>query len=535
MTYQSGDSALAESFSSFEASGVPVAPLHHVSLVLAEQGGVHATYYNAANFTAPSRASLATRLEMSVDSASPLATACVIAGSSFAARFRGMLRPPGQQRYTFTASVAGPQQHERVRLWLDNKLLIDQWSSLSTLTPTGVLQLGDAGSRSLHDLRLEFKGGNDELNSSASMPPCISNMSLKMAYDESPFASTLPSASNPLPIIRTSPLPIPAEYLMHAYPLSMRTSAGGGISASYYSDSANASSVLGADCTRDLTACIAWGAPRKSCIDTSIDWSAVLGAAGASQQGPPYAQSLGGAGAFAARWSGFISPSLQAVYTFYARLHGRNNGTSTSERLSLWVDNQEIISQWSSLRALIPSGTIRLDAGDRFYGIAIEYKSPFDGSNTAINGLSLLWSSQGSFPNARKISRESLLRSATHQPSPAASVPSAHDTDAAEFPFSSFYSRQEYLAAAMGGDLEEVEMQVVAPRHYHQPQTRAFFERDDFMQWDTDRYDSSQAQLENSQRLRNDMWSATGACPAVAGKRLRGLIINVNNVCMHHM
>jgi hypothetical protein len=168
----------------------------------------------------------------------------------------------------------------------------------------------------------------------------------------------------------------------------------------------------------------------------------------------------------------------------------------------------------------MPSGTIRLDAGDRFYGIAIEYKSPFDGSNTAINGLSLLWSSQGSFPNARKISRESLLRSATHQPSPAASVPSAHDTDAAEFPFSSFYSRQEYLAAAMGGDLEEVDMQVVAPRHYHQPQTRAFFERDDFMQWDTDRYDSSQAQLENSQSLRNDMWSATGACPAVAGKRL---------------
>ncbi len=51
----------------------------------------------------------------------------------------------------------------------------------------------------------------------------------------------------------------------------------------------------------------------------------------------------------------------------------------------------------SSLRALMPSGTIRLDAGDRFYGIAIEYKSPFetDGSNAAINGLSLLWSSQG--------------------------------------------------------------------------------------------------------------------------------------------
>jgi hypothetical protein len=123
----------------------------------------------------------------------------------------------------------------------------------------------------------------------------------------------------------------------------------------------------------------------------------VLGAAGASQQGPPYADSLGGAGAFAARWSGFISPSLQAVYTFYARLHGRRRSTSTTERLSLWVDNQEIISQMSSLRALMPSGTIRLDAGDRFYGIAIEYKSPFetDGSNAAINGLSLLWSSQG--------------------------------------------------------------------------------------------------------------------------------------------
>jgi len=187
---------------------VPLAPLHQVSLVLAEQGAVHATYYNSQNFTKPNRARLSTTFNMHVTASAALASGCVSSEQGFSVRFKGMLRPPGQQRYTFTATMAGPQQEERVRLWIDNVLLIDQWASIATLTPTGAMQLGDAGtSRSLYDLQLEFKGAS---NASSAVE---SDMALKMAYFETAYASSIPSSLVPLPVVATTPRTIPSEYL----------------------------------------------------------------------------------------------------------------------------------------------------------------------------------------------------------------------------------------------------------------------------------------------------------------------------------
>jgi len=191
-----------------EEAAVPLAPLHQVSLVLAEQGAVHATYYNSQNFTKPNRARLSTTFSMHVTASAALASGCVSSEQGFSVRFKGMLRPPGQQRYTFTATMAGPQQEERVRLWIDNVLLIDQWASIATLTPTGAMQLGDAGtSRSLYDLQLEFKGAS---NASSAVE---SDMALKMAYFETAYASSIPSSLVPLPVVATTPRTIPSEYL----------------------------------------------------------------------------------------------------------------------------------------------------------------------------------------------------------------------------------------------------------------------------------------------------------------------------------
>jgi len=100
-----------------EEAAVPVSPLQQVSILLAEQGGVHATYYSADNFSEPSRAGLATQIGMSVLGSAPMLSGCVSSSGGFSARFRGMLRPPGQQRYTFTAGKRTSfNSHTRVQM-----------------------------------------------------------------------------------------------------------------------------------------------------------------------------------------------------------------------------------------------------------------------------------------------------------------------------------------------------------------------------------------------------------------------------------
>jgi hypothetical protein len=99
----SGLTAIAGAASYGEEAAVPVSPLQQVSILLAEQGGVHATYYSADNFSQPSRAGLATQISMTVLGSAPMLSGCVSSSGGFSARFRGMLRPPGQQRYTLTA------------------------------------------------------------------------------------------------------------------------------------------------------------------------------------------------------------------------------------------------------------------------------------------------------------------------------------------------------------------------------------------------------------------------------------------------
>jgi len=141
---------------------------------------------------------------------------------------------------------------------------------------------------------------------------------------------------------------------MHSYPLSVRSAGGQGLSATYYSDSANASSSFAPSCSSPSeTECVPWGTPAKAAVDTGLDWSA-------NGDAMPYAQSMTHTKEFAVRWSGFIAPSLQAIYTFQARLHG---GGGSTERISLWVDHQQIMSQWTSLGATSLGATVRLDTG----------------------------------------------------------------------------------------------------------------------------------------------------------------------------
>ena len=67
--------------------------------------------------------------------------------TSWSARWTGMVRPSLSETYTFHAGgdMSGTNKNERVKLWVDNSLLIHQWSSLGTgaasAAPSGKIHL----------------------------------------------------------------------------------------------------------------------------------------------------------------------------------------------------------------------------------------------------------------------------------------------------------------------------------------------------------------------------------------------------------
>jgi hypothetical protein len=106
--------------------------------------------------------------------------------------------------------------------------------------------------------------------------------------------------------------------------------------------------------------------PRKAIVEPTVDWS------GPTATDRPYPDSVVD-GQFAVRWSGFVLPSRQDEYTFFATLGG---GAATSERVRLWVDDALLIDQWGSLAASLgePSGTISFPAANDYYNIQMDYK-----------------------------------------------------------------------------------------------------------------------------------------------------------------
>jgi hypothetical protein len=59
-------------------------------------------------------------------------------------RWAGFIRPTGTDEYTFnTIDAAGlaADKNDRVRLWIDSKLIIDQWVSLASLTPSATTSI----------------------------------------------------------------------------------------------------------------------------------------------------------------------------------------------------------------------------------------------------------------------------------------------------------------------------------------------------------------------------------------------------------
>lgn len=108
--------------------------------------GLNAVYFNNRDFTGAAR----TRIDSTVafdwpDHSSP---ARGIRGTTFAARWSGLVKPYTSETYTFTT-----RNSDGVRLWVNGKLVIDAWTTSTRKTHAGTIALK---ANRLYDLRLEY-------------------------------------------------------------------------------------------------------------------------------------------------------------------------------------------------------------------------------------------------------------------------------------------------------------------------------------------------------------------------------------------
>ena len=101
--------------------------------------GLQATYFNDDAFTAQVSSVAVPTIDFS-SSTGEVPAASLTAGTSYSIRWSGFVRPQYAQEYTFYAGVVSAE--ERVRLWVDNSLLVEQWTSLAGTEGSGVGAVG---------------------------------------------------------------------------------------------------------------------------------------------------------------------------------------------------------------------------------------------------------------------------------------------------------------------------------------------------------------------------------------------------------
>jgi hypothetical protein len=125
------------------------------------EAGLWATYYASScvagvpnvSYPVAAEPSYLMNLEDSVDG---LYHAPVCSNMSFLVKWAGLVRPELAQTYTMYA--ASRVQAERVKVWVDNRLVIDAWSSLSAAS-VAIGTVGFSSPGGYYNIRVEYAGG----------------------------------------------------------------------------------------------------------------------------------------------------------------------------------------------------------------------------------------------------------------------------------------------------------------------------------------------------------------------------------------
>eukprot|EP00960_Hanusia_phi_P070728 767378-Hanusia_phi.AAC.2 len=348
-------------------------------------------------------------------------------GNWFQARWLGFLSIPQQGDYTFYASVN--TSDERVRLWVDNLVVINQWTSLQSVNMAGSFYASAPG---FVEIMIHYKeelaaqklvltwtgpGFTEQVISNSSLAylsqvqgspstlyilpnaPCASassasghGLTLATAGLVMTFVVTTRDAyqnlhhyldDNLVGYTFTSYVDVGNQPYVSvgsnssaglvAYEYNVTTSGvhalhsylalSGGLRATYYQDTSLA-------------------VPLETREDSLIDFSSKA----RSNESWPFISGQ----EFSVRWHGFIRPQFKEIYTFHVLLAETGQNSDVSERVKLWINNQLIIDQWSSLAFDPAVGVFDFQMSDVLYDIVLEYKN-YNSSSF----LQLEWTSDG--------------------------------------------------------------------------------------------------------------------------------------------
>ena len=148
----------------FQASLVAhtVSGLLSLSSSLVHCSGIHATYFNAPDLD-PATAVKATQapgIDFSAQAGMTPPDSSLLAADPYSIRWAGMLHPLHAQQYTLYATRQ--TEKERVKMWVDNVLVIDMWSSLKSGNEvSGTIGFGAAEGH-VYEIIVEYRSGSVE-------------------------------------------------------------------------------------------------------------------------------------------------------------------------------------------------------------------------------------------------------------------------------------------------------------------------------------------------------------------------------------
>ena len=372
-------------------------------------GGIWATYYDGVGF-GPFDSRM-TRFQENL-SVNINVLAASMSGISGGIRLAGFWNASNFQPFALNTSLSGSD--ERIKLWWDTMLVIDQWTSLGAMSPIGLLintfSTECKQCNSMHEIRIEYKQylGDFGFNITASSAATSNSMQIQSSQlcaansleGNNPDLFTMngvPTFVQPtVPCgsmcslsgsgISIATVGLPASFVLHCtdqflnpldtYPIGFVLKSSRGLGQCVLGNRTKSGDLMVSYVPTlkgiyDVSACIIaqngiqatyfsgvdLRYPNFTALQASIDFSN-SGLSGSFPVNVPYS----------IRWAGFVKPAFAQIYTVYASVLG------VDERIRIWIESSLVVDMWKTLSWTSGSGTMEFNTANGYYEIVVEYQ-----------------------------------------------------------------------------------------------------------------------------------------------------------------
>jgi PA14 domain len=247
---------------------------------------------------------------------------------NFSAEWTGQVLAPETGTYTFTT-----KSDDGIAVWVNGQQLINSWNDHSVQQNSGKINL-QAGQK--YDIKVDYyEHGGSAVAQLYWSAPDITQQIIPKSYLYSSVTMD-PQPTAPSPVVVPAPVPVAAT--------------GNGLKGQYFNSTNLDPNSL---------------ALTRTDASVNFDWS---NSAPDSKLNPDN---------FSAEWTGQILAPQTGTYTF---------STKSDDGVRVWVNGQQLINSWNDHGAQLDSGTISLQAGQK-YDIKVDY---YERSGAAV--MQLYWS-----------------------------------------------------------------------------------------------------------------------------------------------